>query len=177
MGVGYLTGQGGGGSNIKSIQSGITTISSASTIKSITISSVNIAKSIVVVTSGERLDGGAVDGLCHNVGYLVDSTTLVVERGATGADAQGISWQVIEFNNVKSLQSGERSVSSSGTTDIPVSSYSPGKSMLIFSSKRLTTTTTPYQYAIKKLDSSNLQIQGYLGGAVFYVRWQLIEFN
>lgn len=83
-----------GGAAVKSVQRGI-----ASSSKSITISAINISKSILL-TSG---DGISVDGdygiTSHSYGYIQSSTAIIIQCGQmnkTGGIFQ-VFWQVIEF--------------------------------------------------------------------------------
>ena len=106
MGVGYLTGQGGGGSNIKSIQRGSVTPwnNTTQTIANITINVVDISKSILLIRPNYRGTYGFDD---VTSGLLTTSTNLQLIRSSKlNAVASVIYWEVIEFNNVKSLQKG-----------------------------------------------------------------------
>ncbi len=76
-----------GGSAIKSIQSG--TLTTASTSTAVTISRVNIAKSVVIVLSAPSSIGQITKG------RLTDDVTLTLVTVTTGG---GVDWQVVEFN-------------------------------------------------------------------------------
>jgi hypothetical protein len=176
MGVGYLTGQGGGGSNIKSIQNGVSSMGTGVGYIDVTISAIDITKTVVIVTDGYETSGNyPYDGYCKMVASVINSTTIRITRGVTNANVNNINWQVIEFNNVKSLQSGV--VGGTVTNgDATVNSYDPSKSMLIVNYMLSTTTNSDYTVTIFKNGSGKI---GYVIFSNYYVtaRWQLIEFK
>lgn len=92
----------GGGSNIKSIQRGVATITTGQDL-SITISSVDITKSIVLINSRGTYNDNTTNFV---YGKLLNSTTLYLARGFNGAVTTNISYQVIELQNIKSMQKG-----------------------------------------------------------------------
>lgn len=100
MGVGYLTGQGGSGSNIKSVQSG--TVANTTT-ADITISAVDMNSSIVLFSTNAQ--GLAAMGGNAGMAFTLDltsSTNLRIESNVSYS--YPINWEVVEFKNVKSIQ-------------------------------------------------------------------------
>jgi len=150
MGVGYLAGQGGSGSNIKSIQRGNGNIGLYNLSITINISSVDLTKSVVLVNSTSSILFPAGNLLKAS---FVSATQIKLELPATATGTADVtfSWQVIEFNNVKTLQSGTVSIGSSQTQTI--SSVDTSKSVVFFSYNM------PYQTA------ASIPIVGYLSNA------------
>ena len=72
------------GSAIKSMQTGTSFINPANALNSITISPVNVAKSIVTAFSAYG----------YTNAYFVDSTHIIVSLSAQ----QNVNWTVTEFN-------------------------------------------------------------------------------
>lgn len=117
----------GGGSNIKSIQRGVASVNQA---LNITINPVDVTKSIVLITVYSNGTWGN-DHLY--LGYLSSGTNLVIEKGFSNTTGD-IAWQVIEFNNVKSMQRGTfTDVGGFGaiTTTKTITSVDLSKSMVI----------------------------------------------
>lgn len=77
-------------SPIKSIQRGVTSITDASK-TTVTISSVDVSKAVVLVLRGEGGTQAASPG-----GRLISATQL--ELHAFPTDTTTIDWQVVEFN-------------------------------------------------------------------------------
>lgn len=181
MGVGYLTGQGGGVSNIKSIQRGTTTLSSAlsEVSKDITVSSIDTSKTILLMTSRISTYSNGYSTALIAGGYIVDDTTIRFARTNVGGnDGIEIEWQLIEFKNVKTLQSGSLSISSI-STNLSVSEININKSMLIFSFK-YNTALDYNNYAIPTngniTNSTQITFKQYSTTSKT-VYWQLIEFK
>lgn len=151
-----------GGSNLKSpTQFGSTTIPSYSATTTVSISAVDLTKSIVKIY---YKNGANTMGITAE---LTNPTTITLTRYSGYAEAITIYWEVYEFNNVKSLQKGTHS--STGT--ITVSNYNTSKSMLIWSYY----SSGSNDVAIMgKVNSTSIQV--YIG---YYTKtlWQVIEFN
>ena len=92
-----------GGSSIKSIQRGSVAISSTSVIN-VPITSVDLTKSIVLFTHQVPTSTTDVSNTFVTA-ELTTSTNIAFTRGGTG-NGGTIKWEVIEYNNVKSVQSG-----------------------------------------------------------------------
>lgn len=123
----------GGGSNIKSIQHGFVAdlIGSGTDITyDVPISEVDVSKAIVLVS---------VAGInqyqeSQNVSGVITSSTNL--RLRFQARTRNISYTVIEFENVKSLQKGTANIGSNPSIVTPtISSIDPAKSILIFSTR------------------------------------------
>ena len=153
----------GGGSNIKSIQSGQVDI--ASTSIDITISAVDLTKSIPIITYYNNQTTPSKSLLRAK---LINSTTLRIYLDTYG-NVTPLTWKVIEFNNVKSLQTGDTSSSS-----ITVSSVNVNKSVLFASSTSATTTGNAYNIRYTISNPTTITIDSI---PIFITTWYLIEFN
>ena len=153
-------------SSVKTVQRGSTDIASV-TFKDVTISAIDVNSSIVniIVPYGSSL--GADKLMCS--AEIINATTMRIHRNTADASTYEISWEVIEFNGVKSLQKG---ISTTGPT---ITSVNMAKS-IVFDSVTTTSNSTGFvyiYYSARLLTSTNL----YLVGASKTHYWQLIEFN
>lgn len=124
----------GGGSNIKSIQYGDTSMSGSTL--DIPISIVDLTKSIAIVsyTSGtDAANTSSPMAQFPNAGILNISTA--------GISNSTISWRVIEFNNVKSLQKGSITLSATGNVPATITAVNRSKSIVVGSFKTNDTNT------------------------------------
>jgi len=170
--VGGITGT---ASNIKSIQRGQAVFTSQTTIN-VTISLVDLTKSIVIV---ELQNGNETDPTAVFVqGKLNSSTQLNLSRQGVGnSNALSIRWTVIEFNNVKSLQTGTSGIS---TGTVTISTVDPAKSLVFFS-------ISCYVYPVVGTNAgdvrhsawfnSSTQIELTFSGNVSTIYWYVVEFN
>ena len=158
-------------SNIKSIQRGTV---SMTTNTSVTISSIILTDSIVLLSV---TDGGSKSFTLSSdiTGILTGQTTLSLTRGA-GTQTLMVQWQVIEFKNVKSLQSGSIT-NFSGS--IAISSINTLKSFCLINFYNTSSITSPSSYpSVKILDSTHIEIdRGYNAQSGCNMFWQVIEFK
>lgn len=157
-----------GCNSIKSIQRGIIDVTSVST--NIAISTVDLTKSIVRIVNETQL----VTKYGDTMGSLTAPTNLNLSFNAYMAHNL-IKWEVIEFNNVKSLQSGTYILTVSGVEQIvPISTVNPLKSLLFFS--ETTDDTSANAIALGRIVSA--ASIGFKSMPVNkYIKWQVIEFN
>lgn len=89
------------GTQVKSIQRGTSTMTTGSTNVTATISSVNLSKSILLMTNDVAVDINNTNGLNSAMvrGRLNSSTQLSFDRtsNAAATGTLSIDWQVIEF--------------------------------------------------------------------------------
>jgi hypothetical protein len=165
-----------GGSNIKSIQRGATSVNSTS--QDVVISSINSEKSIVCLSfyasSGATLDSYFVTA------EITSDTTITFKKGASFGSIT-VDWLIIEYNNVKSKQSGTATITSAtSSTDVSISSINISKS-ISFASARTTENSTNFNRVIvsgKLTSDTNIQLNvGSSATANRTVEWQVIEFN
>lgn len=117
---------------IKNVQKGIRTFSSAQTSSNVTISAVNPDNCIVILHP--VTDTGSYTQFRGNDTYsasFTNPTTLNLKRGRTGEETV-VSWQVIEFNGVKSLQTGRLWVPANDPEDITISAVDTSKTFVYF---------------------------------------------
>lgn len=169
----------GGGDNISSIQTGITGWEDTNTTKDITISEVDLETSIVDFTQAHLNADSARD---RAIGIaLLDATTIRLYRDGNAELDQytKLNWRAIEFNNVKSKQSGIYSMASSSFTeeDVTVSSVDTDKSLLYISQNTTNTSTGQgirYLFSTSRIKNSTTIT--FYGDAASTIYWQLIEF-
>jgi len=171
---------GSGGSNIKSIQGGTTTLTSTSL--DVAISSVDPNSSVLLF--GFKGNLGLGYKYFETKGKIVDATTInfsIYQYYGAAGDVP-IYWQVIEFNNVKSIQKGDYSLAYNtgvSSVDISVTSLNVNKAILLPVSKRLNQDSTNepmITYAIK--DSQNITIyKWHTSCPALALHWQLVEFK
>lgn len=160
------------GSNIKSIQRGTATMNS--TTVNVAISAVDLTKAVVIVNFAS-LNANITDSEVSIKATLTSSTNLQLSNIVATYGIIVVSWTVIEFNNVKSLQSG--SYTSTSTSDsITISSVNMAKSQLFYSST--SNNGNPSQYILLNCYLSNattITISHYAATRV--ISWYLVEFN
>lgn len=168
------------GSNIKSIQRGVATFSATDVTKTIPNNGVDLSRAIVIIewthtnTPGYCYYGGIS-------GKLNSATELLLSRWATVSGTRStieVAWQVIEFNNVKSLQKGTLTTVYDGTAySAVINSIDTTKSILFYSYTNNTGNTNFY----------GEHLEGYIANATTLnfnqifnaktIEWQVIEFN
>lgn len=164
-------------SNIKSIQRGDFTFLDGATSRSISISEVDTKKSIVIITNACRAGSASADE--YGI-VLTDSKTITVSRQWTTVGYSIIlSWEVIEFNQVKSLQTGTLIVNTDPQS-LTISSVKQDKTMIFVSftnSNSNTSTAIFYKIRVSLTSDTSILFQGYSASASNYtVYWQVIEF-
>jgi len=166
------------GSNIKSIQRGsVASDSITSSGLSISISSVDLTKSVVMVHFCSR----STDQNDLVRAEITSPTEIKLYIGnSTGYAYRVIYWEVIEFNNVKTLQKGTTVTTSMDDVDqnISISSVNVSKSM-VFSSYSSTNSSPVYvpMKSVILINSTTLKIIKYDYNGLSTHHWQVIEFN
>lgn len=135
------------------------------------ISSVNKDHSIVIVTSN---GSGSTPDKIYVSGQITSSTNISFKRGNGSYSTCSITWTVIEFNNVKSKQSGLTSTSASGI-DITLSSINLNKSFANISFYHTATDQIPISCQATLTTNSNLNLITKSNTAI--ISWEIIEFN
>lgn len=156
-----------GGSNIKSIQRGTSTIPSTTNTLTVNISAVDTTKAIVIrtVRNNALADNRELDVMAK----LTSATTLQLTNNTALYDVI-VDWQVIEFNNVKSLQTG----TVSSTQTVTIAAVDLTKSMVIISWISKAPVAYPSLPNSAQLTSNTaLYINAYNGNTY----WQVIEFS
>lgn len=164
----------GGGSNIKGIQRGTTTLGSGLTTTTATISSVNTGNSIAEISFNSDSTGVSNSNVLTSA-ELTNSTTLTFTRNSVVGNIS-IYWVVTEYFAVKSKQSGNFSTSSA-TATATISSVNIAKSRLIVTAwtnvGANNLETTIFSYELTNPTTITFKQQG-ANQKQYY--WQVIEF-
>lgn len=158
----------GGGNNIKSYQDGIASIPASATSVTVTITAVDVTKVAV------RISTPAINAQANmnTVGYtVVNSTTIQFFVNAIPTSGVSVYWEVIEFANVKSLQSGTRT----GNGNSTFSTVNPDKCLLFVAMMNTSTTNAGVQYLYGYQISSATSITFQGSGTMTYY-WTIVEF-
>jgi hypothetical protein len=165
---------GGGGSNIKSIQRGLVIATNS---VNVTISSVDLANSVLII-SYQGGGGTAVRNL-KAMGKLTSSTNINFSL-TTSAGYVTVNWQVVEFNNVKSIQRGDVTLSAASES-VTINAVDWGKTMLL-SSVKLNSTGTDLTYlvtdgGIERLTNTSIRLNTGNASNTGTAHWQVVEFK
>ena len=164
----------GGGSNIKSIQRG-NLILDATLDAKLNTSEFNRDKSIV--TASIFIPGTQPTLAQSLAAFYMSTSANEVWYKKTRAGIVNASWQITEYNNVKSKQAGLVS-SSSAIVTIPINAINHEKTLIAISS----CSTYDYTQYLDRLqirhwlEGNNLKVEQreYIDRIIF---WQLLEFN
>lgn len=158
-------------SNIKSIQRGTFAWGNFTT-KNVSISPINLSNSIVML-SDTNYRGGACYYRC--TANLTSSTNIEFKIIASmGSDVANYNWTVVEFNNVKSKQSGSVAITSTSKQTIAINSVNIYKSML-FSTWR-SYYSGGDEAGIEAFETSTQISYQFTNAAETDVEYQIIEF-
>lgn len=179
MGRARLTGQsGGGGSNIKSIQRGLYDMVSATQV-TINIFPIDTNASIVRITfngTGKVIFLSRVLMSCK----ILNSTQIELKRDSSNIySAQPIYWEVIEFNNVKSIQNGSVAMDVN-SKNIAINTVELSKSMMFYNiwSTSLNSDSENTRLGGYLLNNTVIKFEGYAPQSYgISVNWQVIEFK
>lgn len=160
---------------IKKIQHGTAIIAGDEYSFTAIISPVDKNKSIVLVTW---------EGLNSTVGdmptaQITANNQITFGRGYNGSNATNICWQVIEFRNIKSLQTGQAYTATEAYININISPVQIDKAMLIGTIRRASTDALIRYGAFRTKFTSDSQIrfEFYDIRRDTYVVWQVVEFS
>lgn len=165
-----------GGGNIKSIQRGVYTSATAATSYDLDITPVDTTKSVILISCTTASIPSAPDRV-YCTAEFVDSNTIRFKK-EDPADGITVSWQVIEFQNIKSMQTGEYTLTTDNTeVTVSITSVDTSKSLVFFSTRTPSNVNNINSYLYVRLSASNsLAISGE-GTETRYVRWWVVEFN
>lgn len=167
-----------GGSNIKSKQSGTVGITDLSQID-VAISPIDLSKSIVRVFFAGTGQITQLNYMMITVDFLTNSSIRIKRGASLGSYVQPIYWEVIEFNNVKSLQRGSL-VMTTASQNVTCSPVDVSKSMLFYHQWSTSTDGLAKNVRLGNYLTSptNILFEGYAPQTFApNVDWQLIEFN
>jgi hypothetical protein len=163
-----------GGSNLKSGQKGTVQFPSNTTTFNVAITNVDVNKSILKFTV-RSISGSLTPSALSVVGMIFNGTTLKFDvRSGSSSSNLVISWEVLEFNNVKSLQKGNFTGASSSIT---INQINTQKSSIQHSKTVDSTTTTEYRSLLStsSIDTTTGITLSSSESGVWH--WQVIEFN
>lgn len=187
---------------VKSVQRGVVTISSSTTLMSIAIEPVDTEKSVAYITGmhSYRDNGHSASSPCAgHMPYLefYDSGTVHLKKTQVGGDPKAdIPYEVVEFDNVKSIQRGLIKFTGNSVSQMTfeVEEVDPNKTML-FSHWIFDPPPTGEGYtssgnllgclvaSVTLEDSKTLKLQkalangGVYGNSGGYMQYQLVEFK
>lgn len=183
VGSSFFIRSAGGGSNIKSIQKGITSLIDYAIDVNVPINNIDVNNSVVyfsIRTKNTTLNTTFVKA------KLTSGTNINFAAGTSGQNIE-ISWHVIEFKGLKSFQKGETTFTSNTLAGnesliVNINSIDLTKSILIFN----------YSYAYNHTDISKAFLEGYLNSAndikfltktsassdsvSYNIQWYVVEF-
>jgi len=117
------------GGGIKSIQHGFYSIAwGTDLIRDVSITSVDISKSIPFIT-GVGSASPQNEAKSFSITILNSNTIRFERKSATWTDTADISWEVIEYRNVKSIQTGTKTFASSTGQTQSITSVDLSKSI------------------------------------------------
>lgn len=170
-----IFGGGAGGSNVKSIQRGEYSVQTNDTTINISISEVDLDCAIarfMGVTNGY----GSPDKDLFTA-KLTSPTNLRLTRGGSGYTAT-VAWEIVEFNNVKSVQRG--SITASSTLNISIGAVDIAKSLVIFDAYTTGTSASLFGESTRQVvltSSTNLRILSHITSTLSTLEWKVIEFK
>lgn len=157
--------------NIKLIQRGETTWGTVTT-KNITLAvPIDPKKSVVFVDFYPNTNAAVIQTAIE----IVDATTIGITRTTATSNTQPIYWQVVEFTNVKSKQTGT-TVGTGALNVVTISAINMSKSLLVMSHKSTLagTTYTSFTRSGKITSATSISLLSVLTTSTIY--WQVIEF-
>ena len=165
-----------GGANIKSMQRGALSFPNGVSVQTVTISPVATDISLVKITSYGTSD------TANNTTYkveLTNTTTITISKETTSTIAT-IYWEVIEYNNVKSKQTGSLNLTTDLETLVGITSINKDKSILYATHSTTHSTSANAPQASRllySLENNQIALRTAANGYSAPVRWQVIEFK
>ena len=172
--------EGYGFSNIKSIQNGVAVLNNETL--DIAISKIDLEKSIILISfNGVESYNFKANNILVEA-FFTNAETLTLQRN-TSTYSVKVSWQVIEYVNVKSLQTGLYIFDATDNLiqNIAISAVDISKALLVTSMRSdYTDDFIPDLFLRKALiNATTIEIEKYLlrSGYKWYIRWYVLEFN
>lgn len=167
-----------GGGGVKSIQNGVVELTQGQSVLDVPIEGVDFNKSIVVINNiAYSANVGVNELLTH--GYLKDKNTVRLQRSSSlSTVVVTVSYQVIEFSSVKSLQRGITEKTTTDIVDIPIEMVDPKKTFISYSRSTNQTTGQSYLSTFTSgaylLDAMTLRLAGSFRA---FFAWEIVEFE
>lgn len=161
----------------KSIQQGTYALAAAS--GTVTISSVDLTKAVVIIASKNYAGTNMFKTAAHCTAALTNSTTITFARGYNDGTLT-VTWYVIEFNNVKSIQRGTVTPTAA-TSTTAVTTVTIAKSILFVTDSNVSIGGQGSEVRGATAEgylSTSSQITFVCAGSSYVtIAWQLLEFN
>lgn len=173
----------GGGSNIKSIQRGYFSMSASS--QNVTISEIDLNSSILFVMARYFTNTFSLDSTVSQMavmGNILNATTINFQKIGSGTSIN-VTWQVIEFKNVKSVQKGFSDFARDGINEygnVTISAIDTAKSIIVSSFSYIGNDAYLSCFSnYKILNATTIQLgrAPSITNARNYWHWQVIEFK
>lgn len=165
---------GGGGSSIQSIQSG-TAILTAQTLD-VAITAVDLTKSVLIMSIKTTTAGNTRESSLLIRGKLTSATNINFAMDAAFVEQITVKWQVVTFNNVKSLQRGDLALSLTNQ-NVTISAVDPLKTLLFFNYNSTTATSFVSGNLVAGSIANATTLNFLQSGSTKNLHWQVIEFN
>lgn len=165
------------GGGITGIQRGTAILAGSATSVNITISPVDLTRSIVLVQSYNHASSATTSALI-SIRAVINSATniLLVRNEASASHPVTYTWTVIEFASVKSLQKGQKSLALASDT-VTVSSVNTSKSLMFFSYSSTGLMAGGIAPVMGSVTNATTLTFNQLGTTpTTLIEWQLIEF-
>lgn len=165
-------------SSLKSKQSGIVPLSATDTFIDVNISAVNISKSILDVSCSPSNSNETTHATMAVKIEFINTNTIRLTRAkaSTSTSTINVSWIVYEFNNVKSLQRGSKTLAATTYNDVSISAVNINKSMIFISYTDTMNATIQSSYITRYFGSSSLITFHCTQPTDKIINWQVIEF-
>lgn len=165
-------------SSLKSKQSGIVSLSATDTFIDVNISAVNISKSILDVSCSPGNSNETTHATMAVKIEFINTNTIRLTRAkaSTSTSTINVSWIVYEFNNVKSLQRGSKTLAATTYNDVSISAVNINKSMIFISYTDTMNATIQSSYITRYFGSSSLITFHCTQPTDKIINWQVIEF-
>lgn len=176
VGTDFLASNSGGGVTIKTLQRGTSVIGINQDLINVTISSVDKTKAIIRFGFFTNTN---VASKAFVLSEFSNNTTLLFSRNTADSSATvTIYWEVIEFGNVKSVQKGSTSSSSSSGATVTISEVNISNSLIFYSFNTTSTIASGPASASRFTNSTTISLIGQISGTgTNYFNYQVVEFN
>lgn len=167
-------------SNIKSIQRGKVTVDAIQ--KNVTITPVDVNKSLLLISTNYRSTNSGVDPRVSTATAILLSDKVQIDIDEyQSTRACEVCWQVIEFNNVKSVQRGLLNTANTNTI-VNISAVNGNKSFVVENNRVDVNSGNisddiPVSIEFYGGSFNQIAINKSNNGNSIFVAWQVIEFN
>lgn len=170
---------GGGGNNIKSLQNGIAILdNSLSASKDVTISSVDLSKSILVFNY--KITGAYASTTMNTflTGYFTNNQTICFSVNTYPGKPFTIAWTVVEFEKAN-VQRGQLELNGTNAdVNVAITPVNPNKSILLYSQYAFSSKGTIAEVPLYgKVNEDTITFAQNRDDVYKRAHWQVIEFK